>query len=155
MDWYAIYGFAGAMEWAMDLTQFVLGADDEAATTDIGEAGETFTNALALSNYDTPEFNTYNFTVLATRLIGFDGCITAEKVAIKSGWRQSWKIMNYMYTVAKSGIHSNKAVNAAFKQLPAGLVGLVRLAADRPLRRLRIHVPLQHRHRRHCLHGAE
>lgn len=82
---YASYGLAGVVEWALDLTQFILSATDEAATMDINEAEGTFADALALSDYDTSEFDSYNFTDLATRLVGFDGCTTARRLQSRLG----------------------------------------------------------------------
>ena len=73
----------------------------------------------ALSDYDTSEFGSYKFTDLATRLVGFDGCTTAKKVAITSGWQQPWKIMNHIYTVAKNGIDFNEAAAVEFLGPPA------------------------------------
>ncbi|THC89832.1 hypothetical protein EYZ11_010716 [Aspergillus tanneri] len=116
---YASYGFKGSVEWALDLAQFVLGPNDEASKIDINKAKETFTDALALSDYDISEFDTYNFTDLATRLFGFDGCTDAQEKAITSGWQQSWKIMNHMYQVAKKGIDFNEAAAVEFLGPPA------------------------------------
>lgn len=116
---YASYGFKGSVEWALDLTQFVLGPNDDASKIDINKAKETFTDALALSDYDISEFDTYNFTDLATRLIGFDGCTDDQEKAITSGWQQSWKIMNHIYQVAEKGIDFNEAAAVEFLGPPA------------------------------------
>ena len=91
----------------------------KAATMDIDKAGRIFADAPALSNYDTSDFDSYNFTDLATRLIGFHGCTTSEKIAITSGWQQSWKIMNHVNTVAQNGIDFNEAASVEFLGPPA------------------------------------
>lgn len=43
----------------------------------------------------------------------------SEKVAITSGWQQSWKIMNHIYTVVKNGIDFNEAAAVEFLGSPA------------------------------------
>ena len=73
----------------------------------------------ALSDYDTSEFGSYKFTDLETRLVGFDGCTTAKKVAITCGWPHPWKSMNDIYTVAKNGIDFNEAAAVEFLGPPA------------------------------------
>ncbi|KAL7929500.1 hypothetical protein V8C35DRAFT_315430 [Trichoderma chlorosporum] len=68
---------------------------------------ESFTAALALSNYDVSEFENYNLTLLSTVLIGWDGCEKQngfDPDQIRSGWQQSWKLMNLIYREARRGI---------------------------------------------------
>lgn len=91
----------------------------KAANMDIDKAGRIFADTLALSNYDASDFDTYNFIDLATRLIGFDGCTTAEKVAITSGWQQSWELINHVSTVAQNGTDFNEAASVEFLGPPA------------------------------------
>ncbi|KAI2792815.1 Killer toxin subunits alpha/beta [Penicillium oxalicum] len=117
---YAAYGFAGAVEWALDLAQFVLGSgDDSVSAGEIEENKQIFTEALNSSNYDTSEFSTYNLTDLATRLVGYDGCSRDQKNQIYSGWQQSWKIMNQLYQEANSGFNFNEAAALEFLGAPA------------------------------------
>lgn len=86
---------------------------------DIDKAEEIFADALALSKYGTSESYPYNFIDLATRLVGFDGCTAAEKIAITSDWQQSWKVMNHINTVAQNGIDFNGAASVEFLGPPA------------------------------------
>ncbi|RDH35419.1 glycoside hydrolase family 18 protein [Aspergillus welwitschiae] len=101
IDRYSSYGFGGVVEWALDLTNFVEGVEEAESNLNFTVVEEEFTAALSLSNYDISNFNTYNLSVLYTKLIGFDGCSPAQRTQIYSGWQQSWKIMNYMYKLVK------------------------------------------------------
>ncbi|KAL0469374.1 hypothetical protein QR685DRAFT_444120, partial [Neurospora intermedia] len=54
----------------------------------------------------------YNLSDLSTRLIGWDECTAAKGrpwQTVYSGWQQSWKIMNLMYSLASKGINFNEA----------------------------------------------
>ncbi|GFF32832.1 hypothetical protein IFM46972_03692 [Aspergillus udagawae] len=75
----------------------------------ITEAEQEITEAIATSGYNISDFADFNLTILGTALIGEDGCTPLQKQQIRSGWVESWKIMNYMYTVAKAGIDFNEA----------------------------------------------
>lgn len=74
---------------------------DAEASLGITAAGEEFSRALSLSNYDTSKFTTYDLSLLATRLIGYDRCTQDQRIQIYSGWQQSWAIMNHIYGIAK------------------------------------------------------
>ncbi|KUI60668.1 Killer toxin subunits alpha/beta [Cytospora mali] len=124
---YSSYNFAGSVEWAVDLTNFVQSVADEEASENITALEDDFTAALSISDYDISNFTAYNLTDLATRLVGWEGCeynedtfpILHPQRIIYSGWQQSWKIMNYMYNVAKSGINFNEAAAVEYLGPPA------------------------------------
>lgn len=83
----------------------------------IQELEQSFGDGLELSAYDTSNFETYNLTDLATRLIGFEGCTVERgmpKNVVYSGWQQSWKLMNLMYEESKNGIDFNSAAALEF-----------------------------------------
>ncbi|CAK46246.1 uncharacterized protein An12g05330 [Aspergillus niger] len=109
IDRYSSYGLGGVVEWASDLTNLVEGVEEAESNLKTTAAEEEFTAALSLSNYDISNFNTYNLSVLYTKLIGFDRCSADQRTQIYSGWQQSWKVMNYMYKVAKDGISFGEA----------------------------------------------
>ncbi|KAH6617398.1 glycoside hydrolase family 18 protein [Chaetomium tenue] len=119
IDRYAGYGFAGSVEWAVDLAQFVLGQDETHNTLSVAQLESQFTAGLALSNYDTSLFHNYNLTDLATRLEGFKGCNGAQQRAIYSGWQQSWELMNLLYHEARGGIDLNSAAAVEYLGPPA------------------------------------
>ncbi len=116
---YASYGFAGSVEWAVDLVQFVLGQDEKNPGLSVAQQEAEFTEALASSNYDTSLFADYNFTDLATRLTGWDKCTGMQRRAIYSGWQQSWKLMNLMYAEANAGLDLNSAAALEYLGPPA------------------------------------
>ncbi|KAJ7161200.1 glycoside hydrolase family 18 protein [Mycena filopes] len=116
---YTGHGFAGAVEWAVDLVQFVAGQSEADADLSTAELESEFTAALALSNYDTAQFTDYDIGDLATRLIGWDKCTKPQRTAIYSGWQQSWKIMNLLYKEAKAGINFNEASAVEYLGAPA------------------------------------
>ncbi|KAK4031213.1 glycoside hydrolase [Parachaetomium inaequale] len=116
---YASYSFAGSVEWAVDLVQFVLGQDEQSPGLSVAQVESEFTDALSLSSYDTSQFADYNFTDLATRLIGWTGCNGAQRRAIYSGWQQSWKIINLMYNEAKNGMDLNSAAAVEYLGPPS------------------------------------
>lgn len=71
------------------------------------ELEQSFQDGLELSGYDISDFETYNLSDLATRLIGFEGCTDARqmpKAVVYSGWQQSWKLMNFMHKESKNGL---------------------------------------------------
>ncbi|KAH0528266.1 hypothetical protein TsFJ059_003151 [Trichoderma semiorbis] len=109
---YARLNFADSVEWAIDLVQFVESPEDVENSQNVTAMEESFIAALALSNYDVSEFENYNLTLLATTLIGFDGCDEDkgfDPAIIRSGWQQSWKIMNLRNKEARAGINWNEA----------------------------------------------
>ncbi|RFU75458.1 killer toxin subunits alpha beta [Trichoderma arundinaceum] len=106
---YAGYNFGGSVEWAVDLVQFVETEDEAQAKFNVTEMENAFTAALALSNYDMTQYPSAKLTILATALTGWDKCDSEERIAILSGWQQSWKIMNLIYKEAKAGINWNEA----------------------------------------------
>lgn len=120
---FAGYNFAGSVEWAIDLVQFVVGEAAAVAALDVVAQELDFIDGLLISNYDVTQFAVTNVTDLATRLIGFDGC-TIDKgfnpAVIYSGWQQSWKIMNQVYSLAKAGLNFNEAGAVEFLGPPAG-----------------------------------
>ncbi|KAF4151589.1 hypothetical protein CNMCM6069_003628 [Aspergillus lentulus] len=86
---------------------------------DDSENEQLFEEALAMSNYDISQFETYNLSDLATRLIGFDRCDRFQRREIFSGWQQSWKIMNLIKTEADNGINFNESAAIEFLGAPA------------------------------------
>ncbi|KAI3129279.1 hypothetical protein CBS147326_6518 [Penicillium roqueforti] len=117
---YASYGFLGTVEWALDLTNFVLTAAEADATSNITAAEDAFTAALSLSGYNTSNFETYNLTLLASKLVGWHGCDPLQKKEIYSGWQQSWEIMNYMMSEAYDDkINWNEAATVEYLGAPA------------------------------------
>ncbi len=116
---YAGYGFAGSVEWAVDLAQFVLGQDEHSPGVSVAQMESEFNDALTLSNYNTSLFADYNFTDLATRLESFRGCNGLQRRAIYSGWQQSWKIMNLIYSETKNGLDLNSAAALEYLGPPA------------------------------------
>ncbi|KAL2120204.1 hypothetical protein VTJ04DRAFT_4230 [Mycothermus thermophilus] len=114
---YANYGFAGTVEWAVDLEQFVFGPNDHALS--VTQMESEFLNALKDSEYDTSQFEIYNFTDLATRLTDWKGCDGKQRDNIYSGWQQSWNIMNVIYSETKNGIDLNSAAALEFLGPPA------------------------------------
>ncbi|KAL7782928.1 glycoside hydrolase family 18 protein [Trichoderma ceciliae] len=116
---YAGNNFAGSVEWAIDLVQFVETPDEAQAKLNITEMKNAFTSALALSNYDMTQYPMADLTTLATALFGWDGCDSKERTAILSGWQQSWKIMNPIYKEAKAGINWNEASTVEYLGPPA------------------------------------
>jgi hypothetical protein len=85
----------------------------------ITEAEQEITEAIATSGYNISDFADFNLTILATALIGEDGCDDLQKKQIRSGWVESWKIMNYMYKVAKAGIDFNEAAAVEYLGPPS------------------------------------
>lgn len=115
---YSSLGFGGAVEWALDLITFVEGVTAAESSLNVTEAEEDFTAALSLSNYNISDFTTYNLSLLATRLLGWNGCTELQKKQIYSGWQQSWKIMNYIQSVAEDGINFNEAAAVEYLGAP-------------------------------------
>ncbi|KAJ5735081.1 glycoside hydrolase family 18 protein [Penicillium malachiteum] len=104
---YAGYNFLGTVDWAVDLATFV--ESEDITTTDgslnVTEAIEAFAEGLTLSNYSmVGTMYDANYTDLATRIIGFDGCSYDQWNQVYWGWQQSWKIMNYMYDLVNDGL---------------------------------------------------
>ncbi|KAL7943679.1 hypothetical protein V8C42DRAFT_328167 [Trichoderma barbatum] len=93
---YSGLNFGGSVEWAVDLAVFQLSLQDILAAQNVTRAVETFIDALATSNYALNMGSNQDVTIMATSLQGFDGCSRDQETAIKSGWQQSWKLMNYM-----------------------------------------------------------
>ncbi|EEA25067.1 conserved hypothetical protein [Talaromyces marneffei ATCC 18224] len=118
---YAALGFLGTVEWALDLTNFVLTSDEADAAFNITAAEEDFTAALSLSGYNISNFETYNLTLLASKLVGHNGCDKQQQRTIYSGWQQSWEIMNYIMPVAYdgNGIDFNEAAAVEYLGPPA------------------------------------
>jgi hypothetical protein len=119
---YASYGFAGTVEWALDLVDFVKNATQVEQELNITALENYFTAGLNISGYNTSDFLTYNLTNLATRLVGWDGCekeYGMDPAQIFSGWQESWKLMNYIYGVAKGGINFNEAAAVEYLAPPA------------------------------------
>lgn len=114
------------MHRAIDLATSTESVDDELASLDIEALEAEFEDGLELSSYDTSDFETYNLTDLATRLIGWDGCSKLngmDPAVIYSGWQQSWKLMNLMYKEAKNGIDFNSAAAVEYLGPPASNQG--------------------------------
>lgn len=119
---YAGLNFAGSVEWVIDLVQFVESPADVENSQNVIAMVDDFKAALALSNYDVSQFDSYNFTDLATALIGWDKCDPEhgfDRQEIYSGWQQSWKIMNNIYKEAKAGIDWNEASAVEYLGPPA------------------------------------
>ncbi|KAJ6014734.1 hypothetical protein N7540_009325 [Penicillium herquei] len=89
------------------------------AEQDITEAEQEMMEAIATTGYNISDFADFNLTILGTALIGNDGCTALQKQQIKSGWVQSWKIMNYIYKVAKAGIDFNEAAAVEYLGPPS------------------------------------
>ncbi|KAJ5657645.1 uncharacterized protein N7484_001294 [Penicillium longicatenatum] len=89
------------------------------AEQDITEAEQEMTEAIATTGYNISDFADFNLTILGTALIGNDGCTALQKQQIRSGWVQSWKIMNYIYKVAKAGIDFNEAAAVEYLGPPS------------------------------------
>jgi hypothetical protein len=73
---------------------------------------DDFTAALKLNGINVADFANYNLSDLSTRLIGWDECTAAKGrpwQTVYSGWQQSWKIMNLIYSLASKGINFNEA----------------------------------------------
>lgn len=70
---YSSYNFAGSVEWAVNLANFVETVAEEEASENITALGDYFTAALAISDYDISNFTAYNLSDLATRLVGWEG----------------------------------------------------------------------------------
>ncbi|EAW20625.1 uncharacterized protein NFIA_030580 [Aspergillus fischeri NRRL 181] len=85
----------------------------------ITEAEQEITEAIATSGYNISDFADFNLTILGTALTGEDGCTTLQKKQIRSGWVESWKIMNYIYKVAKAGIDFNEAAAVEYLGPPS------------------------------------
>jgi hypothetical protein len=89
----------------------------------IQELERNFEDGLELSGYDISDFEAYNLTDLATRLVGFEKC-TKERdmpaATVYSGWQQSWKLMNLMYKEAKNGIDFSSAAAIEYLGGPSG-----------------------------------
>ncbi|GIC84384.1 uncharacterized protein Aud_000200 [Aspergillus udagawae] len=85
----------------------------------ITEAEQEIMEAIAASGYNTSNFTNFNLTILGTALISKDGCTPLQKQQIKSGWVESWEIMNYMYKVAKAGINFNEAAAVEYLGPPS------------------------------------
>lgn len=80
---------------------------------------DAFMEGLDSSNYDISSFDG-NVSDLATRLVGWDGCNKrGMSAAVYSGWQQSWKLMNHVYSEAKGGIDFNSAAAIEFIGPPA------------------------------------
>ncbi|KAL6876786.1 glycoside hydrolase family 18 protein [Trichoderma novae-zelandiae] len=119
---YAALNFAGSVEWAIDLVQFVESPEEVDNSQNVTALEGIFTEALTLSNYDVSEFEDYNLTILATALKGFKGCQAKygfNPRQITSGWQQSWKIMNNIYREANAGINWNEASAVEYLGPPA------------------------------------
>ncbi|AEO66607.1 glycoside hydrolase family 18 protein [Thermothielavioides terrestris NRRL 8126] len=117
---YASYGFAGTVEWAVDLAQFVLGQNETHNVVSATEQVSRFKAALALSNADSSLLGTNpNFTDLATRIYGFDGCDAVQQKIIYSGWQQSWKIIDLVSKEAQNGIDINSGAAIEYLGAPA------------------------------------
>ncbi|KAK1526716.1 hypothetical protein CPAR01_13244 [Colletotrichum paranaense] len=67
----------------------------------VAEAENHFHDALATSEYDMSLFDG-NITDLSTSLVDWNGCDEKEISMIYSGWQQSWKIMNLLYSEAST-----------------------------------------------------
>lgn len=126
---YEGFNFAGTVEWAMDLEEFT-----EPITVDVADSIASFNRALLLSGYEFQPFtgtvkrgledrqtqSIFNVSNLATKLIGWDGCISDQQDQIYSGWQQSWKIMNYNYDdIYVNGINFNEAAAVEYLSPPA------------------------------------
>ncbi|KAJ5703414.1 glycoside hydrolase family 18 protein [Penicillium malachiteum] len=120
---YAGYNFLGTVDWAVDLVNFVDGEGITAADSNLNvtEAIEAFTEGLTLSNYSmVGTMFDANYSDLATRIMGFDGCSVDQWNQIYSGWQQSWKIMNYMYDLVNDDlINFNEGAAIEFLGPPA------------------------------------
>ncbi|TFA97437.1 hypothetical protein CCMA1212_010831 [Trichoderma ghanense] len=119
---YAALNFAGSVEWAIDLVQFVKSPEEVDNSQNVTALEGIFTEALSLSNYDVSEFEDYNLTILATALKGWDRCEPKygfNPSQITSGWQQSWKIMNNIYREANAGINWNEAGAVEYLGPPA------------------------------------
>jgi hypothetical protein len=105
---YSRLNFGGSVEWAVDLAEFQLSPQQIIAGTNVTVAEDAFIAALATSNYDLSQGTNQDVSVLATVLVGWDGCSKAQQKAIYSGWQQSWKLMNY---AAGLSINYNEAAS--------------------------------------------
>lgn len=86
---------------------------------DAQELLDAFTTGLETSNYDMSTFDG-NVSDLASRLVGWEGCSgKGVSAAVYSGWQQSWKLMNHVYSEAKKGIDFNSAAAIEFIGPPA------------------------------------
>ncbi|KAK1523960.1 uncharacterized protein CCOS01_09047 [Colletotrichum costaricense] len=83
----------------------------------VAEAENHFHDALATSEYDMSLFDG-NITDLSTRLVGWNGCDEKEIPMIYSGWQQSWKIMNLLYSEA-STMNFNEAAAVEYLGPPS------------------------------------
>ncbi|KAJ5992306.1 hypothetical protein N7451_008030 [Penicillium sp. IBT 35674x] len=81
--------------------------------------GTCIPEAIATTGYNISDFADFNLTILGTALIGNDKCTALQKQQIRSGWVQSWKIMNYIYKVAKAGIDFNEAAAVEYLGPPS------------------------------------
>ncbi|KAF3769408.1 hypothetical protein M406DRAFT_324927 [Cryphonectria parasitica EP155] len=95
IDLYSSYNFAGSVEWAVDLAQFVESVADEEASENITALEEDFTAALSTSGYDISEFTTYNLSDLATRLVGFEGCELSDTFPITNAPQIIYSVCQY------------------------------------------------------------
>lgn len=77
------------------------------------------TEAIATTGYNISDFANFNLTILGTALIGNEKCTALQKQQIRSGWVQSWKIMNYIYKVAKASIDFNEAAAVEYLGPPS------------------------------------
>jgi chitinase len=89
------------------------------ADLNMTEAEVDFTAALLLSNYNISEFTIYNLSLLVIKIVSWTRCSEPDKTIIFLGWQQSWKIMNHIQGVTKSGIDFNEAAAIEYLGAPA------------------------------------